>query len=366
MNPDNAFSEDPQIASELMAKALPLFDIEEPGPVEYIVEGLILDKQLNSLFGDGGLGKSYVALYLASCVASGTPFFGRQVKQRNVLYIDVENLGHEETLRRAFQIARGDGHQTPIRGVYYYSPDKPLDDKSTHMEIRGVIDEQDIGFIVLDSLTLGAVGTNASDQVEVVKLLWDILKWGVPVLTLDHITKAARTNQSSAQAFGSVMKRNAARSMMRLHKEGDSLILTHDKINCGPLSAPLYYQMMHEEDGNGKSIVTFKTQQAPAPDEKMFIFDAEVSDIKPKPPTQEETVWWNVVLYYLARNEPVDAGTIATETGIDQKVVSTLLGKLVASGDCSRVSTGRYNPTRVEVISQLRIPTPTETISGID
>lgn len=327
-------------------KALPLDEGEEPGPVEFVVEGLVLDKQLNSLFGDGGLGKSYLALHLAYCVASGRPFFGRAVSRRPVLYIDVENLGHEETKRRAFQIARGYEQDRPDRDVYYYAPEEPLGNCRTTVEIRSIIDNLGVGFIVLDSLTLGAVGTNASDQVEVVKLLKEIHSWAVPVLTLDHITKAARSDQSNAQAFGSVMKRNAARSMMRLHRDSGSglLVLTHDKLNCGPLSAPVHYEMKFGENTGGRVVVAFEQAEAPATGSEEFLFDAPLEELKLKPPTQEDLVAWHVRLYDIARGAPVDAETIAEEVGIRQSVVSTLLAKLASEGRLVRERRGFYRP----------------------
>ena len=326
--------------------ALPLFGGEEPGPVEFVVEGLVLDKQLNSLFGDGGLGKSYLALHLAFCVASGRPFFGRAVQRRTVLYIDVENLGHEETLRRAYQVGRGYGQEEPDKGVYYYAPAKPLGSEETHAEVKRIIDELGVGFIVLDSLTMGAVGTNASDQVEVVKLLWDVLKWGVPVLTLDHISKSGRTDQANASAFGSVMKRNAARSMMRLHRDGDSglLKLTHDKINCGPHSDPVYYDMAFGEDEGGRVTVSFEA--AEGPDEE-YLFDCPAHELIPPPPTKAEEVAWYVRHHHEKTGEPADTQSVVDGTGIAAGTARALLSRLAASGTIRRVEgprSGLYEP----------------------
>ena len=332
-------------------KALPPFGGAEPGPVEFVVEGLVLDKQLNSLFGDGGLGKSYLALHLAFCVASGRPFFGRKVRRRTVLYIDVENLGHEETLRRAYQVGRGYGLESPEGGVYYYAPEKPLGSAETHAEVEGIIGGLGVGFIVLDSLTLGAVGTNASDQVEVVKLLWDILKWGVPVLTLDHISKSARSDQANASAFGSVMKRNAARSMMRLHRSPDDgpLVLTHDKINCGPLSDPVYYDMSFEDD-SGRVSVGFReadeseVRKASSTGRPHYRLNLPLSEFYVPEPTDKERVWMHVTLHYHATGRAADAGTIAQGTGIEQPSVTTHLSALYKASKVRRADRGFYLP----------------------
>ena len=79
----------------------------EPSPMEWLVKGIIPEGHATILSGDGGLGKSYVAEYLALCVVRGEPFFGRPVKRGNVLWVDAEGMGQDEVERRLFQIARG-------------------------------------------------------------------------------------------------------------------------------------------------------------------------------------------------------------------------------------------------------------------
>lgn len=58
---------------------------------EHIVGNLIPEASVSIAVGDSGLGKSAWAYQLGMCVASGVPFLSHPVKQKCVLYIDLEN-----------------------------------------------------------------------------------------------------------------------------------------------------------------------------------------------------------------------------------------------------------------------------------
>lgn len=337
--------------------AVPLGLAEEPGPVRWVVHGLVLDSQFNLLFGDGGLGKSYLALYLANCVASGEPFLGIPVERGPVLYIDVENLGIEEMTRRAYQVARGVGHQRPDLGVYYYAPEKPLGDSNTLSQIQNDVEGLGIRLVILDSLTLGSVGTDASDQKDIVELLWKIERWGVPVLALDHIAKASRDSQKGAQAFGSVMKRNKARSVIRLRRPdggGKGLVLEHDKINCGPEHPPVHYEMAFEEAVGLPLTVRFDLLDA---EEEGGWFSCDPKDIEPRPPTDAELVLWAGERIFAARRTPLEAAAVAAATKVDQKRVSNLLRELTDEGLFERLERGKYAPT-FDLSRFIHVPNP--------
>ena len=65
-------------------------DMDYPTP-EYLVEGLIPQCGMGVIAGNPKAGKSFLSLHLACCVASGTPFLGREVKQGSVLYLALED-----------------------------------------------------------------------------------------------------------------------------------------------------------------------------------------------------------------------------------------------------------------------------------
>jgi len=59
--------------------------------VEWIVENLIPQESITMFHSTGGLGKSYLCYNLAYSIASNGMFYGLNVKQMNVYYIDFEN-----------------------------------------------------------------------------------------------------------------------------------------------------------------------------------------------------------------------------------------------------------------------------------
>jgi len=73
---------------------------------EWLVDELIPAKTVTLLSGDGGTGKSLVALQLAVAIATGRPWIGHQVEPGRVLYASAED-DTDELHRRLVDIARG-------------------------------------------------------------------------------------------------------------------------------------------------------------------------------------------------------------------------------------------------------------------
>ena len=67
-------------------------------PVAWLVESYIEEDALTVMYGPPGKGKSFVALDLSCCIASGMPFHGHLVKPGVVIYIAGE--GHNGIARR--------------------------------------------------------------------------------------------------------------------------------------------------------------------------------------------------------------------------------------------------------------------------
>ena len=78
-------------------------DLEYCEP-EFIIKGLIETESLAQIFGESGSGKSFIALDIAACIASGTPFHDHEVKQGAVIYIAGE--GHNGLKRRLLALER--------------------------------------------------------------------------------------------------------------------------------------------------------------------------------------------------------------------------------------------------------------------
>ena len=73
---------------------LPRLDLsKDPGPIDWLLEGLVVTPDVTVLWGDGGVSKSMLLMGLAVAIAEGWPtFLGMPLhKHGRVLYVDEEN-----------------------------------------------------------------------------------------------------------------------------------------------------------------------------------------------------------------------------------------------------------------------------------
>lgn len=80
----------PPAKSKLVFKSITDIMNTEYPPLWQPVDGL-LTEGFNVLVGDSKVGKSWLALYLAYCLASGSPFLGRKTDPCTVLYLGLED-----------------------------------------------------------------------------------------------------------------------------------------------------------------------------------------------------------------------------------------------------------------------------------
>jgi hypothetical protein len=92
-------------------------------PPKWLVKNLIEADSFGEIFGEPGCGKSFLAIELACCVATGTPFYGRAVKKPGpVYYLAAE--GRSGLVRRftAWKLSRG----ISLKDAPLYLNDTPL------------------------------------------------------------------------------------------------------------------------------------------------------------------------------------------------------------------------------------------------
>lgn len=230
---------------------IPLWGFTKPKPLLWFVEGILPEKYPTILAADGGSGKSYLAIYLALRICLGIMFFSLRTRRGRVLFVDYE-LDEEEQKRRVWRILRGMDMSVDderlVGRFFYFRPDVPLSDRSVHDDIIHHVEENDIDVVILDSLTMG-LGGDAKDQREITSIMQQIVGWGT-TLIIDHIPADARHNTSTARPFGSVFKRNAARSALVLTSvEGGGRLLRTDKSNFGPQQDHVCYEQKFMDEG---------------------------------------------------------------------------------------------------------------------
>src|SRR5687767_9384462 len=131
----------------------------KPSPRAWVLPGRVPAGATTILYGDAGTLKTYVAMHIAICVASGTPWLGQPVVQAPVVYVDVE-LDEDEFLRRGYDLAAGLGMERLPVGVHYFRLRHNLPPPATIPALASQSDPAGAGLVVLDSLGVGCFGSD--------------------------------------------------------------------------------------------------------------------------------------------------------------------------------------------------------------
>lgn len=135
----------------------PVIDLSElPPPTSefsYRVRPLIREGQINMFYGAGGVGKSYLAAYLAVLVTAPLSEAGLTAAPGGVLYLDYET-DREDTQGRILRLARGLG--IPAPHVYYKQCRQPM--AAETQEIQQIIANEGIDLLIIDSASMATSG----------------------------------------------------------------------------------------------------------------------------------------------------------------------------------------------------------------
>jgi hypothetical protein len=145
-------------------------DIEDE-PVEWLVQGVIPQRSFVALYAPPASFKSFVALDIAECIATGRSFLGNQIsKQGAVLYIAGEGHGGIGTRIKALKIHHGTPEGTPVyflrRQVNLRSSQTDLKDLVQAIDDLKAIHEIHFEMIIIDTLAraFGGGNENASED----------------------------------------------------------------------------------------------------------------------------------------------------------------------------------------------------------
>jgi KaiC/GvpD/RAD55 family RecA-like ATPase len=294
-----------------------MYDFEKPDPMDWTVAGIVPEGHLTMLIGDGGTGKSFLALHMAMCIAAGRPFLRRGVKRGNVLYVDHE-LDEAEQKRRTYRVAEGMGlsvsSEALRQSLYYLRPDHSLGTAEHQGAIIDAVHLLNIDVIVLDSLTMGAAA-DVKDEADVVPIMQQIRQWPTTV-GIDHVSHSTARNgrAADARAYGSVFKRNAARSSLTLAKaDTGGYALQQEKSNFDAGDARLCYATEFTDDAVRFECIDEADERAAGLLSEMSTKDQTLAAVKDEFEALNEAVLAeNVVQWREERDEckDVSAGTV--------------------------------------------------------
>ena len=207
-------------------------------PSGYRLTPLLAEGLPNMIFGDGGVGKSMVALWMSTMVTEGMqePF---ECSPGNVLYLDWE-MEAEEAHGRLRRIAEGMDLPTPPRIFYRRCAGRLVDDVEWLAE---TVKSKGIDLVVVDS-AVPACGGNPNEPESVQALFYGLRQLEVTSLIVAHVSKNTADGPVTTP-YGSVFWSNLSRNVWQAQKDQelgeDSMVvaLWHRKTNVGPLLKPV-------------------------------------------------------------------------------------------------------------------------------
>jgi len=161
----------PQAPLQREGFKLEAWDDIEDEPVEWLVQGVIPQRSFVALYAPPASFKSFIALDIAECIATGRAFLGNQIsKQGAVLYIAGEGHGGIGTRIKALKIHHGTPEGTPVyflrRQVNLRSSQTDLKDLVQAIDDLKAIHEIHFEMIIIDTLAraFGGGNENASED----------------------------------------------------------------------------------------------------------------------------------------------------------------------------------------------------------
>ena len=166
----------PEAAVEPAAPAGDLFPLitakdyaNRPLP-EYLIEDVLPRGDIAVLYGESGVGKSFIAIDLAFAVARGTDWNGKRVRQGKVLYVAAEGSGGIRNRLRAYAVAKNiDLSDVP----FYILPDSPsmLDQNLAVKLTRTALALGNVALVILDTFAQVTAGGNENSSEDMGKAL---------------------------------------------------------------------------------------------------------------------------------------------------------------------------------------------------
>lgn len=205
-------------------------------PRLWCVPDWVPDKVVTLLSGDGGTGKSLLAMQLATCAAMGVPFLGMDLAPRKVLYLAAEDDAEELHRRQsdiceALDIELGDLEDRLVWRVLsgeetlLAEPDpktKRMGATPTYTNLHAFCIAEGIQLLIVDTCadTFGGLEIDRQQVTRYVRLLEDIArKTCGAVVLIAHPSVAGLKDGTGIS--GNTAWRNAVRSVIYLSRDDD-------------------------------------------------------------------------------------------------------------------------------------------------
>ena len=218
----------------------------QPAPLQYLIEDYLIKTGIVMLIGDSGLGKTFLAMMIGLCIATGRSFMGKDVAQGPTVYINAE--GHTGMTYRVRAWEQENG--TLDDDVPFYLSEQRVDflDESYVDHAAEVIDaiaknhDGKIAVIIVDTMHRNMSGDENSsyDIGKFFTSFEDLCKrYGAAGLINHHPGHNTRGRSRGSSA----MRPSLDTELLLTKKKGGKIVLEHGKFKDGPLQPDVGYHL---------------------------------------------------------------------------------------------------------------------------
>ncbi len=211
-------------------------------PRACVVDGLVPERHITTVYGAGGSTKSILGMSLAMAAARGdASWLGLNMsgKSYRSIYVDFE-LDLEEQSKRTLELSRGSGHAENLPANFNYISGGGKDPAEVFNYLFDYCKEYKVELLIVDSVGMAMVG-DAGAYRDVVAFFRRLDQFrtvlGCTIILIDHQANlSAGESYQSKAAFGSSYKGNLSRSRVQVelkeHARGIRRVaLRHNKAN---------------------------------------------------------------------------------------------------------------------------------------
>jgi hypothetical protein len=222
----------------------------------WVIDGLIETETLGLLFGEPGCGKSFLAVDMALCVATGVPFHEKPVKQGAVFYIAGE--GFNGLTRRFRAWAKHKNVDIDGAGLFVSKRAAQFLDAASAaavtQAVRVLAAEHGIpAMIFIDTIArnFGAGDENSTSEMGKFIAAMDALKAEFPGCSIFLIHHTGHSEKQRAR--GSIALKGALDAEYRLDKSEGTMTLSNTKMKDGEPPAAIAFNLENIDLDDGSS-----------------------------------------------------------------------------------------------------------------
>lgn len=220
--------------------------LTDPKPTRYLVDELLEDGSLALLFAPPSAGKSFLALSWSACIATGTPWMGRDVQQGPVFYLAGE--GHAGIARRLKAWELHHGVSLTDAPIFVSKVPAALMDVASAASVVQAIQDLELAYgspalIVVDTFArnMGTGDENSNADIGTFVNHLDRMKGklGCSVLLVHHSGHMEKDRARGGSALNAAMDA----SFQLEPKVGEAIVLTQRKAKESEPCKPMQFEL---------------------------------------------------------------------------------------------------------------------------